>query len=156
LKNVTKRHCHKAINPPEQMVLRNALIEPKLIEKAGLIAPPRTRNQRESLFGDLLKPFFDSIGQRPKSGRGHAVSALTRNLLQNYFGSQTGEHFPKSSLELENLDSRKSSWQIPLLPISAGRSPIGGVLQQIHSQSRHITGMVLRPRLPRADLMSAL
>jgi hypothetical protein len=45
--NIRERRRHKPVDAPKQMILWNALIEPKLIKQ--------TRD------GDVLNPFFDSI-----------------------------------------------------------------------------------------------
>jgi hypothetical protein len=71
LVNICERRCHKSIDAPQQVVLRNALIEPKLIEQTPLLVPSPTiaasktvpRGSPESLFGSVPNPFFGSIGQ---------------------------------------------------------------------------------------------
>ena len=67
------RECrrHKCIDTPEQMVLRDVVVETKLI--ARLITAPSTHHNppptssragyAESSFAANLKPFSDSIGQ---------------------------------------------------------------------------------------------
>jgi hypothetical protein len=57
------------------MVLRDTIVEPKLIEEPRLIADLPTHHRRtllitsdqqESSFRDPLNSFFDSIGHEPK------------------------------------------------------------------------------------------
>ena len=47
--HIGQRRHHKTIDTPEQVLLRDAIIETELIEKACLIAAPP--------FGDVLKLF---------------------------------------------------------------------------------------------------
>jgi hypothetical protein len=69
--HVRERRRHKTIDTPEQVILRDALIEPELIEKTCLIATSPThhrrlqarhqRNQRNHCSANFSS-FFDSIG----------------------------------------------------------------------------------------------
>jgi hypothetical protein len=70
LVHIGERRSHEYIDTPKQVVLRDTVIEPKLIEQPRLIAPLSTHHGRlrphrvgkaESLFAANLKPFFDSI-----------------------------------------------------------------------------------------------
>jgi hypothetical protein len=81
----TQDRRQKSIDASEQMVLRDTIIEPKLIEKARLITDLPTHHRRallisfdqqESSFRDSLNPFFDSIGHEPKSRPVGVMSGL--------------------------------------------------------------------------------
>jgi hypothetical protein len=84
---------HKHIDPAQQMVLRNAIIEAELIEQLALVPPPpphhcriprrRSLQQTESPFGPALNAFIDSIGQIEKKHSCLAMSAL--RLKRDYF-----------------------------------------------------------------------
>jgi hypothetical protein len=67
----------ESIDASEQMLLRDTIIEPKLIEKARLITDLPTHHRRallissdqqESSFRDSLNLFFDSIDPERTSG----------------------------------------------------------------------------------------
>ena len=66
----------KDVQPPQQMVRRDHVVEIELIEQLPLLAilPPHHRRplplscaQLESPFGIALNPFFDSINQKQRS-----------------------------------------------------------------------------------------
>jgi hypothetical protein len=72
LVHICKRRRHEYIDASEQVVLRDTIVEPKLIEQARLIAalstqhdPPPVSSHWKS--GITVRPksqaFFDSIGQ---------------------------------------------------------------------------------------------
>ena len=64
--NICKRPCHKPVDASKQMILRNALIRPKLIEQTPLLVPPshhrgppspwsrNYRNDRSAIFSSLF------------------------------------------------------------------------------------------------------
>jgi len=71
------------------MVLWHTIIEPKLIEKACLIADLPTHHRRtlliffdqqESSFRDPLNSFFDSIGQTRRSEDAQTTSGFAPNI----------------------------------------------------------------------------
>jgi hypothetical protein len=66
--NIGERRRYKPIDASEQMTCWNTFIEPRLIEQTPLLIPPSHHpaskaviQSPESLLGDGLKHFFDSI-----------------------------------------------------------------------------------------------
>jgi hypothetical protein len=68
---VSKRSAHKLVHPPQQVVLRNHIVQLELIEQLPLVPvlwthhlgpPPADLDQQESAFAVFADPFFDSIG----------------------------------------------------------------------------------------------
>jgi hypothetical protein len=66
---VAQHGCHKDIDSPKKVALRDHVIEPEFVKKARLVSIPSPHHRRilpipfdqESSFGDSLKYFFDSI-----------------------------------------------------------------------------------------------
>jgi hypothetical protein len=86
--HIGERRRHEYIDAPEQVVLWDTVIEPKLIEQARLIAALSTHHGRlrphrvgkaESLFAANLKLFFDSIGQKETFGQRYDRKSRSRN-----------------------------------------------------------------------------
>jgi hypothetical protein len=76
LVQVAQRRRHENIDPPQQVVLWDHVIEPKLVEKTGLVSFRSSHHRRiipcspksqESSSGPPRKPFFDSIDPKQKS-----------------------------------------------------------------------------------------
>ncbi len=78
---LAERHRHEHVHAAQQVVLGDAVFQPKLVEQPALIPPCRPSSPRpplpiinqpaESRFAGLLKPFFDSIDPNRTSSAIH-------------------------------------------------------------------------------------
>src|SRR5262245_20745552 len=92
LVQVGERHRNEHVHAPQEVVLRDAILQPKLVEQPALIAPlpphprpsplPPINQPPESRFAALLNPFFDSIGPT-RTSRGQDGPFRERNEMQS-------------------------------------------------------------------------
>ena len=73
---------YKTIDAPQQVVIRDALIEPELIEETPLITPPRPIVRRllgghprlqRNYYSPIFSTFFDRIGEIALELTGHGL-----------------------------------------------------------------------------------
>jgi hypothetical protein len=80
--HIGKRRRHEYIDTSEQVILRDTVVEPKLIEQACLIAGPASGltafGKAESLFVVNLKPFSTASVRIGKAHIENILSGIPR------------------------------------------------------------------------------
>src|SRR5262249_43348898 len=129
---ICKRDRHKLVDASKQMILRNALIEPKLIEQTPLLVPPphhrrlqarnpqNQRNHCSATFSSL----FDSIDPLRKS----STRAATQQ-PKSYSVYQSQQRMERIAIERV-----RAAWKC-----STENRPCGGEAQVLSSAGRPLS-----------------